>query len=186
MKRILVLCVLLLAMTFSFDISMGQEIYYNGEMIIDEAEYGDIRAVLVERFPTEKIILVGTDFEKNAYISEAKALDFDGEHIAVTGSSGTYLLDIDMNIVLGVNQDGDVVSVGDFICVASKNSIKVFSKEDASIVCQHELERDSRITGMDMSGDVVDIVVEKVSPETGEKTIEHISFLITEEGLFLS
>lgn len=173
-------------MIFSFNIATGQEAYYNGEKIIDEVEYGSMKAILVERFPAEKIILAGADFEKNAYIAAARSVDFDGEYVAVTGSCGTYLLDMDMNIALGVKEAGRLVSIGDYICIANENSIKVFSKEYASIVCQHEFGTNNRITGMDTSGDFIEVIVEKINPETGKNTVEHMKFLITEEGFVLS
>lgn len=132
---------------------------------------------LKKSFPVEQITIKDVSgYAKQVNISGARDIASNGTELAVTGESGTHLLDMKGNIILDILQKGKLVALDRYIAVADNTSMTIFNR-NGIMVCQRALPG-FIIKNISIKGNLC-----KATVSYGTGVIAERSFTITEEAL---
>ena len=100
---------------------------------------GSYQIKLTNGIPAQSLTI--KDFsggDRQINIAGARDISSNGKVFAVTGDSGTYLIDMNGNIILGILEKGTLVALDDYIAVSDNHSLVIFNK-NGIMVCQRML-----------------------------------------------
>lgn len=109
---------------------------YDSDAVLKSVVVPGHQVSLSKSFPVEKVTIkdaVGN--AKNVNLAGARDIASNGREVVVTGDSGTHLLDMSGNIILGIIEKGKLVAIDDYIAVSDNSSVLIFNKSGI-IVCQ--------------------------------------------------
>lgn len=138
---------------------------------------GGYQISLKKSFPVEQVTIRDSSGNaKQVNISGARDIASNGTEIAVTGESGTHLLDMKGNIILGIMEKGRLVALDSYIAIADNTSLAIFSK-NGIMVCQGTFPG-FKIKNISVKGNICTAKGSFRIGEVAERTLR-----ITEEAL---